>query len=249
MPIRPSPRVDGQVGELEHVERGLLVGVGGAQGGDDGGALAPREHHLQLGLGDPLQLPDLADRRVRAGQRLELAGAGGRERAVAVVADAPAPAAASASCTAVIAGPTGMNVTILSSGGLGAGSSGPWTTSAERRGEGVGDAGVGGVGVGVRGEQRGAAPDEPVHQRALRRVRADAVHPAQQQRVVGEQQLRAAVERLVDGAGTGSTATSTLDTLSAGSPQTSPTASQSCGERGRIGRLERGDHVGEPGAS
>ena len=52
------------------------------------------------------------------------------------------------------------------------------------------------VGVGVRGEQRAPRPDQAVHQRALRRVGGDGVHPAQQQRVVGQQQP--AVGHLVD---------------------------------------------------
>ena len=58
----------------------------------------------------------------------------------------------------------------------------------ERLGQRVGHAGRGRVGVGVGGEQRTAATDQPVQQRALGGVRRDGVDTAQQQRVVGQQQ-------------------------------------------------------------
>ena len=70
------------------------------------------------------------------------------------------------------------------------------TVEADRRRQRVGDAGVGRVGVGVRGEQRRARADQAVHEGALRGVGADAVHPAQQEGVVGDEQLRALVHGL-----------------------------------------------------
>ena len=92
---------------------------------------------------------------------------------------------------------------ILSSGGRGLGDERALDVEPDGGGERVGDPGVGGVRVGVRGEERGARADEAVHERALRGVGADPVHAAQQQRVVGDEQLRAAVDRLVDGLGYG----------------------------------------------
>ena len=99
---------------------------------------------------------------------------------------------------------------------------------AERGGQRVGHAGVGRVGVGVRGEQRAAAADQPVHGAALEGVRGHAVH-----------RLRAAAGWWVTSrsrrsqssassitAATGSTANSTRPTGARGSPQTRPTASQ-----------------------
>ena len=145
----------------------------------------------------------------------------------------PAPASESAAWTAPRSGPVGTNVMILSSGGAASATSGPLDVEPDGGGERVGDAGVGRVGVGVRGEQRGARADEAVHERALRGVGADPVHAAQEQRVVGDEQLRAAVDRLVDGLGYGIDAHEhRARGARPGSPQTSPTASQSAASSG-----------------
>ena len=140
-----------------------------------------------------------------------------------------------------------MKVTILSSGASARGLQRALDGQAERVGEGVGHAGVGGVGVGVRGEQRAPPRTSAVHQRALRSVRADPVHAAQQQRVVRDQQLRAGVEGLVDGLGDridrDEDAGHRLGRVAADEPDRVPAL---C-ERGRVGGLERGDHVGQPG--
>ncbi len=69
------------------------------------------------------------------------------------------------------------------------------------RGERVGDAGVGPVGVGVGDEQRGAVADQVVHDAALEAGRADGRdrgRTAQVERVVGDQQVGADPYRLVD---------------------------------------------------
>ena len=110
----------------------------------------------------------------------------------------PAPAAESAAWTAPRSGPVGTNVMILSRAASGGGRAGRSTVEPDGGGERVGDAGVGRVGVGVRGEQRRARADEAVHERALRGVGADPVHAPQQQRMVGDEQLGAAVDRFVD---------------------------------------------------
>ncbi len=69
---------------------------------------------------------------------------------------------------------------------------------AERLGEGVGDARVGGVGVGVRDQQRDAVADQAVHDPALEAVGRDRRGPAQIERMVGDQQVRAPGHGLVD---------------------------------------------------
>ena len=75
---------------------------------------------------------------------------------------------------------------------VGVGSSGTASRQPEDGGQRVVDAVVGGpVGVGVRDEQRGAGPDQPVHQPALRVVGGHPVHRGEQQRVVGDEQVGA----------------------------------------------------------
>ena len=118
---------------------------------------------------------------------------------------------------------------------------------ADGGGQRVGDAGVGGVGVGVRGEQRRTVADQPVHQRALRGVRADPVHPAQQQRVVRHQQLRAEIDGLVDGLDHridgDEHARHLVGRVAADEPDGVPALRESR----RVRRLQRGDGVGQPG--
>ncbi len=83
----------------------------------------------------------------------------------------------------------GTKITHLSSRlGSAAGASTPVDGQAERGGQRVGHPWRGRVGVGVRGEQGTAAPNQPVQQRALRSVRRHRVDAAQQQRVVCKQQ-------------------------------------------------------------
>ena len=60
---------------------------------------------------------------------------------------------------------------------------------AERCREGVGDAGVAVVGVGVGGQQPAAGAGQRRQRPALRGGLGDAVHTAQEQRVVGQQQV------------------------------------------------------------
>ena len=57
----------------------------------------------------------------------------------------------------------------------------------------------GDVGVGVGDEQGDAGLDEPMHHRALGGVRGDRADAAEQQRMVGQQQLRATGHRLGHG--------------------------------------------------
>ena len=135
--------------------------------------------------------------RARAGP--ELAGARRRERGLACSRRSrPAPAAAIAAITAAACS-GGTNTTILSVGGSAPARSG----TASRRPSASASASLTPpmrpVGVGVRGDVRDAGADEPVHQCALRGVRGDRLHRAEQQRVVGEQHLRAAVDRLSHG--------------------------------------------------
>jgi hypothetical protein len=54
------------------------------------------------------------------------------------------------------------------------------------------------IGVGVRDVQRDAAADQPMHDAALRRRRRDRGRPAQVQRMVGEDQVEAPRDRLID---------------------------------------------------
>lgn len=63
--------------------------------------------------------------------------------------------------------------------------------------QGVGDPGVGGVGVGVGHVQRDAPADQRVHDAALEGVRRDRRRTAQVERVVGHDQVRAQLLRLV----------------------------------------------------
>jgi hypothetical protein len=66
----------------------------------------------------------------------------------------------------------------------------------QHAGEGVVGAAGGGVGVGVHGEQTAATADQPVHDPALARGRRHRMHPPQQQRMVGDQELGVRVHRL-----------------------------------------------------
>ena len=63
----------------------------------------------------------------------------------------------------------------------------------------VGDAGVCDVRVRVRDEMRDTAADHAMDERALRIVGRHPVHSGEQQRMVGDQQLRTALDRLGDG--------------------------------------------------
>ncbi|GAA3236245.1 hypothetical protein GCM10020256_54750 [Streptomyces thermocoprophilus] len=75
---------------------------------------------------------------------------------------------------------------------------GPYDTQAERAGEGVGDAGVGGVGVGVGDVQGDVVLDQGVHDPALEGGRRHGRRTAQIERVVGDEQVGAQFHRLVD---------------------------------------------------
>ena len=113
----------------------------------------------------------------------------------------------------------------------------------ERRGQRVGDAGIGRVGVGVRGEQRRARAHEAVHERALGRVGADAVHAAQQQRMVGDEQLGAARDGLVDRLGDHIDGHEHRPQLLRGVAAHQPDRVPVGGELGRVGRVQRGERV------
>ncbi|SED79837.1 hypothetical protein SAMN05216483_4572 [Streptomyces sp. 2131.1] len=67
----------------------------------------------------------------------------------------------------------------------------------EGGGQGVGDTRVGGVGVGVGDVQRDAVPDQRVDDAALEGVRRDRRRTAQVERVVGHDQVRPQLLRLV----------------------------------------------------
>ena len=112
------------------------------------------------------------------------------------------------------------------------GSSGRSVVQAEPRGERVGDAGVGDVGVGVGDEVRDAAADHAVHQRALGVVGRHAVHAGQQQRVVGDQQLAPVAIASATVRGHGVDGEQDALHRSSGSPHTSPTASHDSAHRG-----------------
>ena len=67
----------------------------------------------------------------------------------------------------------------------------------ERGGEGVADPGTGDVGIRVGREERAAGAHQRRDDPASRRRLGDAVHPAQEQRVVGHEQLGSGGDRLV----------------------------------------------------
>ena len=109
----------------------------------------------------------------------------------------PAPAAVSASTT-LSTPSSGTKVTILSTGSAGIGGERLEVGEAEHAREGVGDPGRGDVRVGVGGVQAAARADQPVDHPALERGRGDAVHRPQQQRVVGQEEVRVPGDGLVD---------------------------------------------------
>jgi hypothetical protein len=65
----------------------------------------------------------------------------------------------------------------------------------------IGYSWVGCIGVGVRAEQPDPGAHQPVHQGAFGIVGGHAVHPAQQQWMVGDEQLHVLLQRLGDGLG------------------------------------------------
>src|SRR5690606_37064767 len=77
----------GLSGVLDDRERGLLVGVRGAQRGDDGGAAVAGQRHLQAVLDHLGDLTALADGRVGRGAGPEGALTGDGEGAPVVLAD------------------------------------------------------------------------------------------------------------------------------------------------------------------
>ena len=107
----------------------------------------------------------------------------------------------------------------------------------EHLGERIGDPGAGRVGVGVGGEQRCTGTDQPVDQRTLGGAGRDGVHPAQQQRMVGQQQS-ARARRCRPPPRWRPPRRSPRRSDSSGSPHTSPTESQSWARRGRVGLVE-----------
>lgn len=73
-----------------------------------------------------------------------------------------------------------------------------YDTEVEGAGEGVGDARVGSVGVGVGDVQRDVVLDEGVHDAALEVGRRHRRRTAEVERVVGDEQAGAELDRLVD---------------------------------------------------
>ena len=89
-------------------------------------------------------------------------------------------------------------MTSLSSGSAAQRLQRPEVGQPQRGGERVGHARVGDVGVRVRDVQGDAGPHQRGHRAALRAGGGHRVHRAQQQRVVGDQQVRAPRDGLVD---------------------------------------------------
>ena len=103
-----------------------------------------------------------------------------------------------------------------------------------RLGERFADPVGGDVGVGVRDVERDVPDDEVGDAGTLRARRSDAVHAAQQQRVVGEQQVGAEVTGLLDDGERRVDRGCTRRTGCSGSPVTRPTRSQDCAVDGRV---------------
>ena len=147
-----------------------------------------RGDQLEAVLLDSLHRTDRPDRRRRARAGQELAGSGDAPTAVRVVAD-PARACHEQRLTQHL-GVLGRNEyhpfvqRRTEAGGFEYAVHG----QAQRLGQRVGNARVGGIGVGVGGEQRSARTDEPVDQRPLGGARRDSVDTPQQQRMVRHQQ-------------------------------------------------------------
>ena len=197
-PTRPSPRGPGWAASSSRSYAGSSYGWVARSAREHRRPAGPRQHHLEPGLGDPLDLADLAHR--RRGPR----AAGGRcrcrwssRRSGRSRRSPPAPAAASASSSGS-ASPTGTKTTSLSS------VLGPRLQRTQRR--------AGRTARPARRRPRGrrrrrwcarrTGRSPPCTRRCTTRpfgvVAATEVVPAQAERVVGEQQVVAARDRLVD---------------------------------------------------
>ena len=96
--------------------------------------------------------------------------------------------------------PFGTKTTSLSSSGHGCsedarGCTGRCPPQPERRSECIADPGPRDVGIGVSGEQRAAAADQRRDDPSARPGLGDPVHPSQEERVMGDEQLRAGGDR------------------------------------------------------
>ena len=162
-----------------------MAQVGGDVGVHPGGA-----GRAEKGVAGPAGDGDGGDEPVRVAGRAHPAGGGGQPASDLVGevvqderlfqgADAPDPAAA------LRVGRVGVQR-----------AQGPADTHGPRQS--VGDPGSGGVGVGVRGVQGGARADEAVHDPALGGVGGHAVHTAEHEWVMGDDQVRAPEHGLVD---------------------------------------------------
>ena len=107
------------------------------------------------------------------------------------------------------------------------------------------DAGPCRIGIGVRGEQRTAGRDEPVHQPPLRGVGGDGIHPAHEWWVVDEQQRRARGDGIVhDLVGRVHRDSHRADAVG-GIAGDEPDGVPGFGQGRRVGVLEHGDHLGQ----
>ena len=197
-PAEPEPAGEG--GELEDVEGRFLVGVHRPQRAHDRGPGRARQHHLDACFGHLLDPPDGPPLRVRAGQGQEGAHPGGGPRAALV---RPQPAGAGPGER--VDEPFGVLGGHERDDLVQVGRQRPQRPGDAHPDGGrqrVRDARVGDVGVRVRGEERDAGAHEAVDARTLGVAGRHAVHPAQEQRVVGDHQVGAPAERLVhDGVG------------------------------------------------
>jgi hypothetical protein len=97
----------------------------------------------------------------------------------------------------------------------------------------------------VRHEQRGAGPDETMHQPALGIVGRHPVHGREEQWVVGDEEFRPGAEHLVDDGGGGidgeQHSANRLVAVAAHQPDGVP----ALGQLGVVPGIERGEHLAQ----
>ena len=150
-------------------------------------APAPVEHDLDPRLADDLEVTDPPDGGAGALERAEPTLARPGERGGLVVPDPPGPGLGQRAPDPVGVGLRDVHGQLVQRVPLGA--QRPDVRQAEGRGQRVRHPGIGPVGVGVRGEQRAPGPGQRRQRAPLRRRLGEPVHPAQEQRVVHDQQV------------------------------------------------------------